>query len=526
MGKNIYCSFFILSILLILSTIHPFGFADNSSTTSYTIADPTGDWGFPSPYGMYSRGPGYVRMSFIFDTLIWKDQEGLVSGLAKDWKYIPEENAYIFNLRDNVTWHDGKKFTAEDVVFTFSYIKNHLWEWVNLQIVDRVEKNDNYRVKLYLNKPYAPFLSNIAGTLPMLPKHIWENNNNPEDFRDKKAVVGTGPYKLIDYNKAQGTYLYEAYDGYYLGRPEVDRIKFIRINAEITPIALQRGIVNAASIPPEILEKIKRKGFEIEEEPPTWAAKLIINHKKEPLSSKQFRKALAYAINREQIVQIARRGYAVLGSPGLIPPSNKYWHNPNIEQYNHEPDKAKSIIENLGYSMEEDGYYQKNGKRLEFELLIGAVYREEFGRVGELIKNDLKEVGIKIELRSLEPKSVDARLKNWNFELAVSGHGGLGGDPEILNRVIIGKGFNSARYYKNDKLVELLKTQIRQMNNAERRNTVYKIQEIYADELPAITLYHPKWYWAHDGKIDIYYTKGGLASGIPIPINKLCFLKY
>ena len=64
------------------------------------------------------------------------------------------------------------------------------------------------------------------------------------------------------------------------------------------------------------------------------------------------------------------------------------------------------------------------------------------------------------------------------------------------------------------------------MNEEERRRTVFRIQEIYAEELPAITLYHPKWYWAHDGTVDIRYVKGGLASGIPIPLDKLAFMRY
>ncbi|MFP4642248.1 MAG: ABC transporter substrate-binding protein, partial [Dehalococcoidia bacterium] len=76
---------------------------------TYTIADATGDWGYPSPYTHYSRGPGYIRMSFIFDTLVWKDESKFVSALAKDWEYLESENAYVFNLREDVTWHDGEE---------------------------------------------------------------------------------------------------------------------------------------------------------------------------------------------------------------------------------------------------------------------------------------------------------------------------------------------------------------------------------------------------------------------------------
>ena len=513
---------YILAILVLLA----FTTASAVLAVTYTVADPTGDWGYPSPYGMYPRGPGYVRMSFIFDPLIWKDKNGIIPALAKSWNYVTEENAYIFSLRDDVTWHDREKFTSADVVFTFSYIKDHPWVWVNSDIIDKAEEIGEYAVKVYLNKPYAPFLTNVAGTLPIMPEHVWQEVDKPEQFMGKKALIGTGPYELADYNKAQGTYLYKAYEGYYLGKPEVDRIRFIKVNAEIAPTALKRGSVDAASVPPDILGDLEKEGLEIVEEPPTWAAKLIINHKKEPLSSKEFRSALACGIDRENIVQIVKRGHAVTGSIGLIPQSNRLWYNPDTVKYPYDPARAKKTIEDMGYTLADDGYYHKDGKSLELELLSSSVYQEEFSRIGEMIKSDLEKVGIKIDLRGLESKSADARIKNWNFDLAVSGHGGLGGDPEAMNRSVIGEGFNSARYFQNEELVGLLKKQLQQIDPEERKQTVYKIQDIYARELPAITLYHPKWYWAHDGAVDIYYADGGLALGIPIPLNKLSFLEY
>jgi peptide/nickel transport system substrate-binding protein len=85
---------------------------EGGSVPVYTVADTTGDWGFPSPYAHYSRGPGYTRMSYLFDTLIWKDDEGHVPALAESWD-LEGDDVYIFHLRDGVTWHDGEVFTAE-----------------------------------------------------------------------------------------------------------------------------------------------------------------------------------------------------------------------------------------------------------------------------------------------------------------------------------------------------------------------------------------------------------------------------
>lgn len=491
---------------------------------SYKIADQTGDWGYPTPFLRYPRGPGYIRMSFIFETLVWKEQDGFVPLLAESWEYNENENFYIFNLREDVYWHDGEKFTAEDVVFSFNYMNEHPegHPWVDLASIDSVKKLNNYSVKVKLKEIYAPFLSDIAGTLVIIPKHIWKDVKEPKKFSSENAVIGTGPFRLADYNKIHGSYLYKANPNYYLGKSEVERLIFIKVNREMTPTALKQEKVNAASVPPEVVEEMKKREFTVIKGTHDWNAKLMINHRKEPLSSKKFRHALAYAINRKEIVQVALRGHGIKGNPGLISPDS-FWYNPNVKQYEYNPQKAKEFLEELGYNLEE-GYYWKDRKLLKLEMKMSGVASENFTRVSEVIKSQLESVGIKIELRSMESKTLDAMIVNGQYELVLSGHGGLGGEPKMLNRMIHGESHSSVQYYKNDKLNELLKKQIREMDIQKRKNMVDKIQEIYAEELPAITIYYPTWYWVHDGSIELYYTKGGIAIGIPIPLNKLAFL--
>jgi peptide/nickel transport system substrate-binding protein len=110
--------------------------------------------------------------------------------------------------------------------------------------------------------------------------------------------------------------------------------------------------------------------------------------------------------------------------------------------------------------------------------------------------------------------------------LAISGHGGIGGDPSILNKVIHGKFGYSANYTKNESLNQLLEAHLHEMDGEKRKEIVREIQKIYAEELPALTLYYPTWYWGHDGSIDIYYTMGGITRGIPIPLNTRAFMEY
>ena len=487
----------------------------NAEDVTYIIADPTGDWGYPTPHGHYPRGPGYVRMSFIFDTLIWKDTQSFVPALATDWEYLEDENAYLFHLREGVTWHDGEKFTADDVAFTFNYVKEHPSWWVDLKSLKQVEVLDDYTVKIYLNTLYAPFLNNDAGTLAILPKHIWQDVDDPTEFREPESLIGTGPFKLVDYSKTHGTYLYEANKDYYRGKPDIDNLKFVKISEEMSPTALMRNEVFATAILPETVVEVGEAGFWIINQSGDWNAKLMINHNKAPMSSKEFRHALAYAINRTELVEIAQRGHAIQGSPGLLSTTSPYY-NPDVSYYEYDPERAKAILESMGYG--------QDGEILELELITAP--RMGFERVAEIIARHLEDVGIKVNVRSLESKTLDYRVINQQFDLAISGHGGIGGDPTILNKVILGKFGYSANYTKNDTLNQLLEAHLHEMDDEKRKAIVREIQMVYAEELPALTLYYPTWYWGHDGSVDIYYTMGGIASGIPIPLNKLAFMEY
>jgi peptide/nickel transport system substrate-binding protein len=502
-------------LFLLLCTTSP---AADDTIDVLTIADSTGDWGFPSPYGHYSRGPGYIRMSFIFDTLVWKDQMGYVPGLAESWQL--EDDAYVFNLRQNVTWQDGEPFTANDVVFTINYIKEHPYQWVNSNPVKNAEALDEYTVKLYLNGSYAPFLDMVAGTLPILPEHIYKDVSDPTQFQDDKALIGTGPYKLLDYDKAQGTYLYKAYDDYYLGAPKVKQLKFVKFSSEMSATALENGDVDATSVPPETADSLKSKGFVILNGSHDGITKIMINHKKKPFSDVRLRQALYYAIDRQALVDTALRGYGIIASPGLFAPDSE-WYNPDVEEYIYDPTKTDELLSELGYT--KDGqYFSKDGRPLEMEMLVTSTSE----RAGELIKQYLEQAGFKIILRSVDSKTLDSLVGEWTFDLALNSHGGMGGDPEILNR-IIGEGytFNSARYTEDRKLNDLLNQEVSEMNPVLRKELIDEVQKIYAQDLPALPLYYSDSYWAQSGKVNMYYTKQGIANGIPIAQNKLSFVK-
>jgi len=495
------------------------------------IADSKGDWGYPNPYRHYPRGPGYVRMSWVFETLVWKNDRGYIPALAKSWAYDPDRRAFVFDLQEGVRWQDGQPFTADDVVFTVNYFKKHPYKWVPTDAVAAAEAPDPTKVIIRLSRPYAPFLAYVGGTMPIIPSHIWESVADPRKFDVPEAFVGCGPYRFVDFDKAKGTYLYEAFEGYYQGPPKAKRLIYVKAGKPL--IALSTGAADLANIQPEMAGVLEKKGMVTLKNARGWNKKLMINHRIEPFTHKAFRKALAYAINQQEIIDKAHQGFAAPASFGLLSPDHEYY-NPNTPNYPYDPAKARQILESLGYTKDPSGFYAKGGMPLQVELLASniTVAGEAMpDRDGEVIKRQLEAVDIQVDLVNLEQTTTDVRIRNWNFQLAVSGHGGLLGDAMVMERMIepgsTSGSVNSARYDANEELLELLKAQIQEMDPEKRKSMVYRCQEIYADELPAISLYYPDSMAAYNpGKgIRWYYTKGDIALGIPIAQNKMSLIQ-
>ncbi|MBS3800863.1 MAG: peptide-binding protein [Thioalkalivibrio sp.] len=516
----------ILALLLALTAGLPAGAAEEA-VSEIRIADGRGDWGQPNPYLHYPRGPGYVRMSWVFDTLIWKGEEGFRPALARSWVFDPALQAFVFELRPDARWHDGEPVTAEDVAFTIELFREHPYYWIRLDDISHAEVMDTHRVAIHLHRPYAPFIADIGGTMPIMPAHIWREVEDPNTFTDPEAFIGSGPYRFVDFDPVQSSYLYEAFPDYYLGKPKADRLMYLRAGQAIA--ALRNREVDLASIRPEMVEPLQRQGFEIIQDERGWNKKLMINHRKAPFDDRRFRQALAHAIDRQAIIDRSQRGFGRPASFGLLSPDHDLY-SPDTPDYAHDPERALELLRQLGYEPGPDGFLQENGKPLEVELLVSNIIaggQTAADRDGEVIKAQLERLGIRTDLVNLEQGSTDTRIREWNFDLAVSGHGGIGGDARILNEMISsahGAGsVNSARFDANPELNRLLDAQLRAMDPEERRGIVAQIQHLHAEELPAIPLYYPDAFAAFnpDSGVRWFYTPGGIAKGIPIPQNKV-----
>ncbi len=484
----------------------------------YTIPCRTANWGIPSPYTFIARGPGFTLLSWVFDTLLWKSENGeYIPSLATKWRYEAEKNTYRFELDPKAKWHDGKPVTAADVAFTVDYMKKHPLRWIHLKPVAEVKVLNDHSLEFIMKSKWAPFIPNIAGSMPILPRHIFETVDDPENFKTKTAATGSGPFKLVEFDSKKGGYLFEAHDAYHLGVPKVKRLKYVKINPQMQPEALKKGEVDVIFTSGDAAEQLKKEDLNVIDGIGMYT-KVLFNHNKPPFSNVEVRRAIAYAINTDEIIRIAHRGYAYPPHTGGVNSDNPYYE-PNVEQYDYDPEKADEILKSLGY-VKTGKFYTKDGKPFALTILGNVRTRRD----ADVIKEQLNRFGIKANTITKDVSTADHMLSKWHFDISVVEGGNLG-DPIFLNRNVLGKGCTSDRYYKNKKLKQLLGKQAKTVDFEQRKKILSEFQKLYAWEIPSYQIYMSRFYFPFNDKLRLYCTKGGYSIGIPLAYNKMAFVK-
>lgn len=490
-----------------------------------------GDFGFPSVYTISPKGQGYMTLSYIFDTLMWKDESGLVPYLAEDYSVSEDGMTYTFHLRKGVSFTDGTPFTAEDVKFTFDYMKEHPYKWVSVSMVEEASVVDEHTVVIRLNKTYNPFLSDVAGSLPILPKHIWENVTEPETFTEPEAAISTGPFILENYDAAAGTYTFKANEDYFYGDVQIDKLVIANVSGGDSKEALLSGeIAVAPNISYKAAMSLKDSPeYTVLEGPGLSVTRLYFNFDEEAMAVKEIRQAMYHAVNLDEIVEKAYGGAGYPGSAGHVQPGTP-WYNPDVRQYAYDVETAKKMLSEAGAADSNgDGILEYNGEEMSYTL----TFTENDEKLAELLVSYMKAVGIELVPQSADDATVKAAISEGNFELAFNTNGSFGGDPVFLSRFATvgadgapsvtgqgGKTWESEEYNKiyNESAVE--------QDDAKRHEQVNELQEIIAEELPCLTLYYKKAVAAYNNTIfdGFYYTPDGISIAVPFIMNKLVFV--
>lgn len=485
------------------------------------------DIGYPSPFAFIPLGPGgVVRTSLLFDTLTWKDERGIIPWLAERWGTSGDGLTYTFTLRPNVTWHDGRPLTAEDVAFSYAYYRRHPFPWGASDMVDGAEVVDARTVRIRLNRPFAPFLENVAGILPILPKHIWEPVGDPLKFSGPSAVMGSGPYTFGSYKEGTGEYQFDANAAYFRGRPAVATLRYVLVPLAQSAVGIQAHAADAILATDYDVVKAFGQGptYRALQTPPFSIMRLIFNVDRPPFDQKAFRQAMAYALDRQQIGERVIHGNVTLGNPGVIPPGSP-WYNPDVPQYAYDPPRARATLDDLGYRMNGSGMRaMPDGSPLVVDFLADPAAAD-----AEIVHLMLGEVGIDVRPITADPKARTDLMKKRRFDMALTSHIGVGGDPDFLRRWYANQTYNSfedGNALHSAEFTRLADQQVAEQDPVRRKALVDRMQAILAEELPTLALYHRPFYWLYDPNAfqGWFNTWGGMMDGIPLVDNKLAFL--
>jgi peptide/nickel transport system substrate-binding protein len=469
------------------------------------------DVGVPTPFRVSTAGPGgAVLLSLLYDTLTWKDEQGIIPWLATAWDVSPDGRDITFRLAHDVRWQDGQPLTPADVVFSFEYFAAHPYRWMPTDMIAGATLLDSDRVRVQLKYAYPPFVEEVAGVVPIIPRHVWANVADPPHYDGADASIGSGPFRLAEYRSAEGAYRLTANPDYFKGRPRVDEIQQLNVPNETLVQAAQQGQVDLAWTTDASVTSALGSGSRIKvlASAPLSVVRLVLNTERPPLDRVEVRQALALALDRAAVGRAVTKGEPVVGSAGVIPPETP-WFSPAVRQYAYDPEAARQLL---------------GGQRVTLELLANPEYREP-----ELLQPMLDAVGVTLQVQRVDGPTKAALLKERRFLLAELQHIGVGGDPDYLRRWYTGQEANlsSQGDVLHDAAFDALALQqAATVDVAARRGLVAQMQDVLAGDVPTIPLFYRRFYWIFDSsKLTPMNTWGGLMNGIPFVDNKLIFLQ-
>lgn len=489
-----------------------------------------------TPYSYVTGSPGHDLVNLIYDSLFQLDESNIPQPwLVKEYSVSEDKLTYTFELHQNVKWHDGTPFTAEDVEFTYNYIMEYPKSRYTRpsKAIESIEVLDKYNIKFKLTTPQPYFLIQPLADLPILPKHVWEKVDNPNEASEK---IGTGPFMLEEYASGQ-YYKFKANTDYFMGTVQVKEL-IMPIIKDTTSLftALKAGEIDGSTkeLSPELVNIFDGvKHIELKTGPGYSTTLLQFNNEDAPLNNKGFRKAIALAIDKKNIIDTVLLGYGTEGSGGFLHPQSSGF-NPNLAKDIQDLEMAKKLLDEMNFKdIDNDDFREDdNGQKIELELFVYANNALRI-RIAELIQSWSKEIGIKIELKAMDMNTVDSLV--WpEFDVAKGRDYDMtmwGWSPSIQifpGRLVelyysgTDKGTLNIGAYNSSEFDTLANQLEEEFDPKKRKEIIFKMQEIVSEDYPFIPLYYPEIVVAYNKDS---YDGWRFIDGKGI-INKLSFISF
>lgn len=423
-------------------------------------------------------GAGYASKNVayaIYEGLFKFDDDGnVINAICDSYDVSEDGKIYTFKLKD-VKFQNGDPVTAEDVKFSFerimeegsgayycSLLKNN---------IDSIEATDEKTCQVTLKAPFQAFVNYLATKELLIVSKSWTEEHNGDISQDP---MGAGPFKFVSWDSGVSITL-EANEDYYIEeQPYLDGVEFVFFPDETARVnALKTGSADIIEYTPQAQFDAINADANLEVyEQPGPASYLIMNTKNEYLADKKVRQAIAYAINKQDVLNAAfsGKGTPLNGSP-LMETSVGYTEEA-ANCYAQDIEKAKELLKEAGY---EDGF--------KITILTSSTY-SFMEQTAVAVQASLKEIGIDAEIESVEWSTFNQRSNAGECELATQAFLGDVADPDWLNTMYAaGGGYNMAAYQSDE--YDALMAQGAAETDPEKRQEIYEqVVDIIMDDCP------------------------------------------
>lgn len=443
----------------------------------------------------------------LFDALFRIDPEGQIQpALAAEVPTIDNGGIsedgleWRIKLRDDVTWHDGAPFTAEDVKFTLELVVDpnfRSWRTAGHDLVQDITVVSPTELTWRMETAFSPYISILCETF-IVPKHILEPEPDRNTAAFNHAPIGTGPFKWS--NRIAGDHLeLVANTDYYGEGPYVERLVYKYI-PDLTVLYTQFksgdvDIVGNQYITPDNFEEAKSlPGKVVKVVPTATVESLYLNMGRPQFQDPAVRQALYAALDKQTILDVLY--YGLPSTTETYMPQQSYYYNPNLPEHEFNLERARELLDAAGWAPGADGIREKDGVRLSFtnSTTSGNHLREQ---AQQFLQQTFREIGVEMTISNLPPAVMWGEFWTQSqFDSVMVGVVFMvGGDPDVTSRfhsgaipIQGGRGANNNQYV-NPEVDALLEEGTRTFDPEARREIYWKVQEKIREDLPLLPIF-------------------------------------